>query len=50
MLDKTVKLEPDTANNSEHMAKEQAGASQSVLAANLNDFPDIECDEATRLV
>jgi hypothetical protein len=35
MLDKTVKLEPDTANISEHMAKEQAGPSQSALAAKL---------------
>jgi hypothetical protein len=34
MLDNTVKLKPETANNSEHMAKEQAWPSQSALAAN----------------
>jgi hypothetical protein len=49
MLDKALKLEPDTANNSEYMAKEHAGPSHSALAANLSDFPDIEFDEATRL-
>lgn len=49
MRDKTVKLEPDTVDNSENMAKEQVGPSHSALAANLSDFPDMESDEATGL-
>jgi hypothetical protein len=50
MLDKTVKLEPSTANNScKNKAEEQAGPSRSALASNLGDFSNLNFNEATNL-